>query len=126
MTGDPKSLDSAGTIIPASGYLLFTENAFNPNPGNDPSFTLNSHGEEVYLYSADPAGNLTGYSDGFSFGAGANGVSFGRYTNSIGEIQYPAQREKTLGSANTGPQVGPVVINEIRYQPALAMKSLSS
>ena len=74
----------AGTMIPARGYLVFTEDQFNRTPGVDPSFNLNSHGEEVYLYSADAARNLTGYSDGFSFGAWVNGVSFGRYTNSVG------------------------------------------
>ncbi|MCI0537555.1 MAG: lamin tail domain-containing protein [Verrucomicrobiales bacterium] len=107
----------AGAVLPAGGYKIFTESDFNSNPGVDPSFSLSSHGEEVYLFSADATGNLTGFSDGFSFGASANGVSFGRFTNSVGTIQYPAQRSKTLGSANAGPAVGPVVINEIQYQP---------
>ncbi|MEO8426230.1 MAG: lamin tail domain-containing protein, partial [Verrucomicrobiota bacterium] len=108
----------SGTTIPAGGFVVFTERDFNPNPGIAPSFTLNSHGEEVYLYSADAAGNLTGYSDGFSFGAAANGVTFGRYTTSTGEIQYPPQVQNTLSATNSGPRVGPVVINEIRYHPA--------
>src|SRR5438132_35482 len=33
-------------------------------------------------------------------------------------IQYPGQRENTLGSANAGPRIGPVVINEVLYHPA--------
>lgn len=107
----------AGTIIPAGGYVVFTSADFNPHPGVDPSFTLSSHGEEVYLYSADAAGNLTGFSDGFSFGAAANGVTFGRYTNSVGEIQHPPQQASTLGAPNAVPRVGPVVINEIYYHP---------
>ncbi|MDB6038465.1 MAG: hypothetical protein JWM99_2306, partial [Verrucomicrobiales bacterium] len=107
----------SGTIVAAGGFLLFTETDFNPTPGVSPSFTLNSHGEEVYLFSADTAGNLTGFSDGFSFGASENGVTFGRYVTSIGEVLYPAQNSRTLGSANLGPKIGPVVINEIRYQP---------
>jgi hypothetical protein len=105
------------TMIPAGGYLVITEADFNPAPGVDPSFTLSSHGEEVYLYSADAAGSLTGYSDGFSFGAAANDVTFGRYTTSAGEIQFPAQLDKTLGKPNSGPRIGPVVINEIHYHP---------
>ena len=108
----------AGSTIPAGGYLVFDSSAFDPNPGVDPSFNLSSHGEEVYLFSADAAGKLTGYSDGFGFGAAANGVTFGRYTNSVGEIQYPPQIANTLGGPNSGPRVGPVVINEIRYAPA--------
>jgi hypothetical protein len=107
----------AGTRIPPGGYLVFDEDDFNPAPGGTPGFALNDRGEEVYLYSADAAGELTGYAHGFSFGAAASGVSFGRYTNSVGRIQYPPQKERTLGAANAGPRVGPVVISEIQYHP---------
>src|SRR6266545_929315 len=105
--------------IPPGGYVEFTENDWSANPASTNSFRLDSHGEEVYLYSADANGNLTGYSDGFRFGAAQNGVTFGRYVISSGETQYPASAANTLGSANTGPRVGPVVINEIRYHPAV-------
>jgi hypothetical protein len=108
------------TVIPAGGYVVFTEADFNEYPGATNSFLLDSHGEEIYLYSADATGNLTGYSDGFSFGAAQNGVSFGRHTISTGEAHYPAQRgTNSLGLANLGPRIGPVVINEIQYHPAL-------
>ena len=106
-----------GTMIPAGGYVGLNESDFNPSPGGSESFTFSSHGEEVYLYSADAAGNLTGYSCGFSFGAAENGVSFGRYETSQGDARYPAQITNTLGNSNSGPRVGPVVINEIRYRP---------
>jgi hypothetical protein len=105
------------TIIPANGYKVFTENDWNADPQSTNSFRLDSHGEEIYLYSGDATGNLTGYSDGFAFGAAQNGVSFGRYVNSIGEAQYPAQLANTLGYTNAGPRVGPLVINEINYHP---------
>ena len=108
----------APKVLPAGGYLVFTENDFNANPDATNGFRLDSHGEEVYLYSADANGNLTGYSDGFSFGAAQNGVTFGRYVISTGAPQYPAQIVNTLGGTNAGPRVGPVVINEIRYHPA--------
>jgi hypothetical protein len=91
---------------------------FNKAPGVPPSFTLDSHGEEVYLFSAGADGNLTGYSHGFQFGAAASGVSFGRYTNSVGEISYPPQLAVTRATANAGPIIGPIVINEIMYGPA--------
>lgn len=107
----------AGTMISAGGYRVFTEIQFNANPGSATNFLLNSHGEEIYLYSADVSGNLTGYSHGLSFGAAENGVSFGRYVTSRSESKYPAQISNTLGSPNSGPRVGPVVINEIRYHP---------
>jgi hypothetical protein len=107
----------APTIIPAGGYIWFDEDDFNPNPDVSPSFSLSSHGEEVYLYSGNASGELTGYSHGFSFGAAANGVSFGRYVISTGEAHYPAQSRLTLGAVNAGPRIGPVVINEIHYHP---------
>jgi hypothetical protein len=107
-------------IIPANGYKVFTENDWNADPQSTNSFRLDSHGEEIYLYSADAAGNLTGYSDGFAFGAAQNGVSFGRYITSTGEAQYPAQLANTLGQPNAGPRNGPLVINEINYHPPVA------
>ncbi|MBI2928644.1 MAG: lamin tail domain-containing protein [Verrucomicrobia bacterium] len=109
----------AGTKIQSNSFLKFDESHFNPKPGVEPSFTFSSHGEEVYLYSANAEGALTGFSDGFSFGAAANSVTFGRYVNSVGEVLYPAQTQNTLGAPNAGPANGPVVINEIRYHPAL-------
>ena len=108
----------APTTIPPGGYVVFDETDFNPNPGVAPSFSLSSHGEEVYLYSGNAEGELTGYSHGFTFGAAANGVSFGRHLISTGEAHYPPQAALTLGGPNAGPRVGPVVINEIRYHPA--------
>ena len=106
-----------GTSIAAGGYLVFDESDFNSTPGVPPSFSLSSIGDELFLYSAAADGTLTGYSQGFSFKAAENGVSFGRYTNSIGEILYPAQKSVTLGAVNSGPRVGPLVINEIGYHP---------
>jgi hypothetical protein len=107
----------ADTTIPANGYKSFTEADWNPTPPSTNSFRLDSHGEQIYLYSADTNGALTGYSDGFTFGAAQNGVSFGRYVISTGEAQYPAQLANTLDGPNAGPRVGPVVINEIQYHP---------
>ncbi|HTI68940.1 MAG TPA: lamin tail domain-containing protein [Candidatus Limnocylindria bacterium] len=109
-------IPSPRTIV-AGGYLVITEQDWNPTSGGTNSFRLNSHGEQIYLFSGGPDGGLTGYSDGFSFGAAQNGVSFGRYVNSVGEVQYPPQKANTLGATNAGPRVGPVVINEINYQP---------
>jgi hypothetical protein len=108
-----------GTTISANGYITFSELDWNADPGSTNSFRLDSHGEEIYLYSADAGGNLTGYSDGFAFGAAQNGISFGRYVTSTSEAHYPAQRTNSFGGLNAGPRIGPVVINEIHYHPAL-------
>src|SRR5205823_9579512 len=106
-----------GTHIPAFGFLTFDETDFNPRPGLSNSFSLSSHGEQVYLFAADAKANLTGYSHGFRFGGAANGVTYERYLNSVGEEQFPSQISSTLGAANSGPRVGPVVISEIQYHP---------
>ena len=106
-----------GTLVAAGGYLAFDENQFNNPPGATNRFRLDSHGDEVYLFSADVAGNLTGYSDGFAFPASENGVSFGRQTNSAGDVLLTPQVSRTFGAANSGPRIGPVVFNEIRYAP---------
>jgi hypothetical protein len=106
-----------GTTIPAGGYVTFNETQFNPT-GEGVSFSLSSSGESIHLFSADASTNLTGYSHGFAFDAAEPGVSFGRYVNSVGEEQFPAQLVTSLQSANAGPRVGPIVINEIYYNPA--------
>jgi len=106
-----------GTMIAAGGYRIFTEAEFNAVPGSLTSFSLSSAGDSIYLSSGDSATNLTGHSHGFAFGAAANGVTFGRYVNSIGEEQFPAQLALTREAANAGPRVGPVVISEIHYHP---------
>jgi PA14 domain/Bacterial Ig domain/CotH kinase protein/Chitobiase/beta-hexosaminidase C-terminal domain/Lamin Tail Domain/Immunoglobulin domain len=109
----------SGTTIPANGYVVFDETQFNPMPGTGTSFALNGTGDDVYLYSGDAAGNLTGYSHGWSMAASEPDVSFGRYTNSIGENHFPRQISRTFASpfTNSGPLVGPLVINEIMYYP---------
>jgi hypothetical protein len=108
---------SAGTIIPAGGYLTLTEANFNPTPGFGTSFSFNGDGEQVYLSSGNTAGELTGYNLGIEFPAAEPNVSFGRYFNSLGVLSFPAQASRTLGGVNSSPLVGPVVINEIQFRP---------
>ena len=121
-----------GTSLAPLGYVVFTETNFNPMPGTSNSFSFNSHGDDAYLFSGDTNTNLTGYAHGFSFAAAPDGETFGRYLNSTGEEHFPGQVAPTPGAANAGPRVGPVVINEIHYNPAvpfaefIELKNLSS
>ena len=103
-----------GTLIPAGGYTVFDRNQFGNNGSN--SFALSSLGDAAYLFAGDGT-NLTGYGHGFQFGAQLKGITFGRYVTSDGREHFVAQRGNTLGAANAGPKVGPVVINEIMYSP---------
>jgi len=103
-----------GTTIPAGGHLVFYENnSFGAGPN---AFAISSKGDETYLYSGNGT-NLTGYLQGYSFGAAENGISFGRYTNSQTNVHFVAQSALSLGAANAAPKVGPVVISEINYRP---------
>lgn len=123
-----------GTILPAGGFKVFFESQFNPTNGSSIPFTFNSaHGDAAYLSEADAGGNLSGYRTAVKFGAAANGVSFGRLTNSVGTVEFVAMSARSFGmdnpatvdqfrtgagAANPYPLVGPVVINEIMYQSA--------
>lgn len=106
----------AGTSIPAHGYIVFDEHDFNADPASPASFRFSEYGEAVYLF-ADSIGK-TGYFHGYAFGPIDNAVSFGRYITSVGNEEFVAQTETSLGAENKGPRVGPVVITEIMYNPA--------
>ncbi len=117
LTDDPtrpkKYQIPANTVITAGAYALFDESQFNTGLNG---FSLESDGDEVYLFSA-LGGLLSGYAHGFSYGAAQNGVTFGRYVNSQGEEHFVAQSASTLGATNSLPRVGPIVISEIMYHP---------
>jgi hypothetical protein len=100
----------AGTLLPSGGLLLIDRSEFD--------FGLSAEGEEVYLFSATPAGELTGYAHGFAFGPSPPGLTFGRHLTSTGEEHFVLQSQPSLGAPNAGPRVGPVVISEIMYRPA--------
>ncbi len=110
----------SGTVVPAKGYVVFYENISfgNPSaPGSLSAFALSEAGDVVVLTSGY-AGQPTSYTERVDFGASERGVSFGRYTRSDGDVHFISMSETTPGAANTYPKVGPVVINEVMYNPA--------
>ena len=136
LTDDPavpkKFRIADGTLLAPLGYAVFNETNFNATPGTNGSFSLNAHGDDVYLFSGDASTNLTGYDHGFSFNAAADEETFGRHLISTGEAQFPGQLTPTPGAANAGPRIGPVVLNEIHYHPVfpqlefIELKNISS
>ena len=103
-----------GTTIPAGSFVQFFESQFNTGPN---AFTLDrALGGELWLAAADFSTNLTGFRTRVKFGAQSEGVSFGRH-EAGGEMDFVAQSSLTLGTTNSGPLIGPVVINEIMYNP---------
>jgi hypothetical protein len=122
----------AGTIVPAHGYKVFYEGDFNGSGSAAiVKFAFSKSGEEVYLSSADASGNLTGHIVGFEFGASDNPVTFGRYPTSRGPdltflashtfgVANPTSKSNFrtgTGLTNSGAKIGPVVVNEIMYNP---------
>jgi len=105
-----KKFQIPSTTLGPGGYAVFDENDFG-------SWALDSHGDEIYLTHWDGNGNLL-YLAEERFGGAANGVAFARHVCSDGDVDFVAQSvNTTLGSANAYPKVGPVVINEIMYNP---------
>ena len=118
-----------GTIIPPAGFKVFYEYQFDPN---DQGFTFNSaHGDDAYISQVDATGKLTGYRNHENLVASENGVSLGRYVKSTGKDFVPmsgltfgvdnpsslAAFRQGTGEPNSGPKIGPLVINEIMYHP---------
>jgi len=111
------------TLLAPGQYILFDEYDFNltgldADPGNDNprDFALSgAHGDDVWLMRADDDDNLTHFGDHVDFGGAPNGESFGRWPNGTGPLA--PMLDLTLGSANTGPRIGPLVITEIQYYP---------
>ncbi|MHC4204173.1 MAG: lamin tail domain-containing protein [Planctomycetota bacterium] len=110
---------AGGMIIEPHGYVVLYEdlNFGNPeDPGCHAPFALSENGETLYLHSGAD-GLLTGYSDQEKFSASETGIAFGRYQKSTGTYNFVAMSANTPGSENAYPKVGPVVINEIMYNP---------
>ena len=104
-----------GTSIAAGGYLVFDENDFNPNPGVGSSFALSgARGDDVWLVNPNGGGpGVLWLVDDVHFGASTSGESWGRTPNGSGRLA-PMQN-LTLGTDNSLPRVGPLVIGELNY-----------
>ena len=117
------------TIIPAGGFAVFYEADFGSGPL---AFHLSASGGEVFLSSADFGGSLTGHVVGAKYGPEESGVAFGAYATTTG-LEFTALAERSFGAdlpssvqefrtgsgaENREALVGPLVINEIMYNPA--------
>ena len=96
-----------GATIGAGQYLVFSEHDFDAIPpvGDNVAFALASGGGDLWLVSADAAGNLLNFEDQVDFGAAEGGESFGRWPNGAGRL-YP-MKSVTLGLPTAGRALGP-------------------
>jgi len=111
------------TPIAAGGYLIFDEGSFNPTPtapGPDDFALDGAHGDQVYLVEAKD-GKVSQVVDFVVFGGAANGESFGRWPNGMGNL-YP-MNGLTLAPAgeNSGPRAAEVIISEVHYNPGSSL-----
>ena len=105
-----------GTSIQAGGFVTFDETDFNSS-GTPADFALSgSRGDDVYLLEANAANQPTRFVDRVEFGASFNGVTLGRWPDGSGQLVPMVSA--TLGSDNSGPLIGSVLITEIMYNPA--------
>jgi len=104
----------ASTVIPAHGFVKFDSD--DPLGLTGFNFALNGEtGDEVFLSVGDGIGGMTGERNFVEFGPAENAVSMGRYPDGEGELHRLQSR--TPAAANTQAVVGPVVLNELMYNP---------
>lgn len=114
----------AGTVVPAGGYLVVTEDAFHP------AFALDGwRGGDVWLLQADGDGRRRmRFADHVEFGAARPGESLGRWPDGSGPLRPMAARtlldessaavpRPGAGAPNAGPRSGPVILREIHHSP---------
>ncbi|MFT5107784.1 MAG: hypothetical protein ACI9UA_003418 [Pseudoalteromonas tetraodonis] len=76
-----------------------------------------SRGEDLWLLETDGSGRPLKFVDKVDFAGAFNGEALGRWPNAAGTGTLVNLSTNTLGSANLGAQVGPVIISEVMYQP---------
>ena len=116
-----------GTVLPAQGYVTFTENDFNPGGGTlDSDFAFSERGEPtpdadapeeggVWLLEAAADGKPTRFADRVTFGATENGTTVGNVFNQdVTSSLYPLA-SWTRNAANEGHRIGDIVISEVVY-----------
>lgn len=107
----------AGTTIPAGSYRVFRQTDFDQQPYHSPGFHLDDFRDnQLWLWRADENGQPHAIVDAVELKSSASGESWGRTPNGTG--LFAPQTSRTLGSANSGVRVGPLVISEINYHPA--------
>ncbi len=115
----------ANTTIPAGGYVTFSEanfNVGNPVDGNVNFGLSGDRGDDVWLTITDAAGTPQTFVDDVHFRETINGESIGRIPNGSGRL-VPLTRN-TFNADNGTPRVGPVIIQEIQYNPKVSQLAL--
>ncbi|MFI5381273.1 MAG: lamin tail domain-containing protein [Tepidisphaerales bacterium] len=112
----------SGTVIAAYGYVVFnqlTQFDVTGGPGVLTPFSYSDlGGDKVVLSSANSFGVLSGWRVKQTVDAAPKEVTTGRVPLSIGGYDFTFLSMATKAAANAAPLIGPVVINELLYNPA--------
>jgi hypothetical protein len=102
-------INGPGSVIDANDYRVFDENRLG--------FGFRGQAaDNAFLLEADSSGRPLRFADSVTFGATVNGVTIGTWHNGEGEL-FP-MTDRTFNDANSGPQIGRVIISEFQYHPA--------
>ena len=104
--------------IAAGGFLTLSEKDFGVGAN---AFHLSASGDEVWLFSADLNGQLTGYSHGVRFGAIDAPATWGRIVGQGGQEYWVSEQIQSLGLANSAPHPAALELSEIAYHPGTAL-----
>jgi len=107
---NPRFTIPNGTVIPAGGYRVFEFDGDSP-------FRLSESGETVYLYRPGGGSGVGPLVERARFGVSPNGVSFGPVFLSTGEVHQVLLQAVTLGGPNAAPRIGPLLIEDVMYDP---------
>jgi len=113
-----------GTIIPASGYIVFNEGHYAGESMEytadefGQAFSLSSAGEKIFMYSSDLAGNVQHFICDFTIEATCENTSLGEHVNSLSQVDYVLLDTLTLGMENGTFKASPLIFKTIMYHPA--------
>ena len=110
---------ATGTTIAANGYIVFTASGHFNNAGDAGALTLFTVNRKLgaVLLSSGVGAAAGGYREDVDFSGSAQGVSLGRIIRSDSTTNFTHMAAVTNDAANSAPLVGPVVINELHYNP---------
>ena len=107
----------SNVILPPDGYHFIPHDELQKAANGSAPLVLDATGGTLLLAAATADGQPIGYQNRVASAGSAQGVSVGRYVDSVGREHFVAQSMPTLGMRNAPPAVGPVVVSKIMYHP---------
>lgn len=105
-----------GSVLTAGTRLVLRQNQFDLPDGD--GFRLDPHGGELWLFSADAVGELTGFISGGDYPAAEGGRSLVGRPNVSPEQSFVPSAAPTPGNDNLESAVGPLIFRTVAYASA--------